>query len=201
MALTVVAGGGGDFKQIEPGTYVARCYRIIDLGTQENEWQGEVSFKKQILIQWEFPTELIEDGEYAGKPFSLSKFYTASLHENAKLREHLESWRSRAFTPAELLGFDLKNILGVPCMISVVKNDKGKSIIHNVSAVPKGMECPAQVNPSSTFDITDFSGFDELTDGIKGIIMKSEEYKARGQVEQVMGSDVPPPTDDDMIPF
>jgi hypothetical protein len=39
---------GTEFAQVEPGTYVARCYSMIDLGTQETEFKGE---KKKEYIE------------------------------------------------------------------------------------------------------------------------------------------------------
>jgi hypothetical protein len=39
------------------------------------------------------------------------------------------AWRGREFTPEELKGFHLKNILGAWCMISVVHNENdGKTL-------------------------------------------------------------------------
>jgi hypothetical protein len=33
--------GGGDFEQAPAGTHMARCVRIIDIGTQFGEYQGK----------------------------------------------------------------------------------------------------------------------------------------------------------------
>jgi len=169
---------GGDFKAVDAGTYVARCFGIVDLGTKDNEWQGQVKKRHQILIQWELPTELIEDGELAGKPYSVSEFYTLSLGEKANLRHALESWRGREFTAEELKGFDLNNLLGKPCMISVIHNDKGKAKVSTVSKLMKGLEVPPQINPSRFFslEVWDQKGFDGLTDGLKKMVMESDEY-------------------------
>ena len=49
MAITAV-DKGGDFKQAETGTHPARCYMILDLGHQRNEYQGEVSVRHQVLL-------------------------------------------------------------------------------------------------------------------------------------------------------
>ena len=32
---------GGDFKPVPAGLHLARCYRIIDLGTQRSEFDGQ----------------------------------------------------------------------------------------------------------------------------------------------------------------
>lgn len=172
--------GGGDFEQPPVGTHLARCIRIIDIGTQKGEYQGKATFKRQVIIAWELPTELISEGEYAGKPFGVSRFYTASLSEKANLRKDLQNWRGRDFTPQELGGFDPRNILGKACMLSLTENDKGKIRVTGVMAKPKGVPIPEQVNPSLYFSLEpdeyDAKVFESLSDGYKKMIQISPEY-------------------------
>jgi len=171
--------GGGDFEQPPVGTHLARCVKIIDIGTQKGEYQGKATSKRQVIIGWELPTELMQDGEQAGKPFTVSKFYTASLGEKANLRKDLENWRGRAFTEAELAGFDSANILGKPCMLSLTTNDKGKVRVTGVMAAPKGMDIPPQVNPTLYFSLDEFNPdtYESLSDGIKKLVQASPEYQ------------------------
>lgn len=177
--------GGGDFTPAPIGTHVARCVKIIDIGTQKGEYQGKVTIRRQCVIGWELPDELMPDGESAGKPFVVSKFYTASLGEKANLRKDLESWRGRSFTEAELAGFDSKNILGKPCLVTVIHTDKGKSRVASVTSVPKGMNVPAQVNTSVYFSLDDFDPavLESLTDGFKKMIQVSPEYQQATQAK------------------
>ena len=168
--------GGGDYEQPEPGTYAAVCYRIIDLGTQHSEFQGEAHDRHQCLLSFELDEKMGD-----GRPFSVSKFYTTSLHEKANLRKDLSNWRGRDFTPEELHGFDPKNVLGKPCMLSIIKNDKGKTRIASISKIPKGMTPPAPINPQVFFTLQSKSldpVFETFSDGIKKIIMQSPEYVA-----------------------
>lgn len=139
--------GGGDFEQPPIGTHVARCVKIIDIGTQESEFEGKISRRRQLIIGWELPNELMTTGEYAGKPFAVSRFYTQSLGEKANLRKDLANWRGRDFTPEELKGFDVQNIMGKTCMVSLTANEKGRARVTSVIALPKGMGCPTQVKP------------------------------------------------------
>lgn len=171
---------GSNFKEVPAGSYPARCVRVIGLGTHHEEYNGKPKTRTQVLVSWELPTELIEDGDHAGEPYMLSKFYTASIGEKATLRKDLISWRGRDFTPEELKGFQLGNILGKVCLLTVSHSDKGKAKVSAVSAMPKGLTCPPQVNPTVHFDIYQFDNdvFNGLTDGIKGIIKKSDEYLA-----------------------
>ena len=186
--------GGGNFEQPPVGTHVARCIKVIDLGTQKGEYEGRVTAKRQIIIAWELPTELMSEGEHAGKPFSVSKFYTASLNEKATLRKDLANWRGRDFNPQELSGFDPKNILGKPCIVSVTLSEKGKAKVTGVTALPKGMTVPDQVNESVYFSLDDFSmrTFDALSEGFKKMIQVSPEFQQimqRGNSAAQMASD------------
>ena len=198
--------GGGDFEQPPVGTAIARCIKIIDIGTQKGEWQGKATIKRQCVIGWELPTELMTDGEYQGKPFTVSRFYTASLGEKANLRKDLENWRGRAFTDQELGGFDSKNIIGKPCMLSLTANDKNKVRVTGVMAAPKGMPVPDQVNKSVYFSLDEFDQavFDSLSDGYKKLIQASPEYQhikqkgeGRGSIADMRSDEL----DDQSIPF
>ncbi len=125
---------------VEPeiGNNIAICIRVIDLGTQKNEYQGKTTWKRQSMVIWELPEQ--KDGEE--KPITISKFYTATLSDKSNLRHDLENWRGRPFTPEELNGFEVKNIIGKPCLLNLVRNDKGKVKIGAVSFILKGMTAP-----------------------------------------------------------
>lgn len=176
-----VDSGGGTFEQPPTGTHVAICVKIIDIGTQKSEYQGQANIRRQCIIGWELPNELMTEGDKAGKPFVVSKFYTASLSEKANLRADLRNWRGRDFTEQELSGFESRNILGKPCMLSITMNEKGKAKITGVMALPKGTPVPPQANKSLYFSLEksefDQAIFDGLSDGYKKLIMISPEYR------------------------
>jgi hypothetical protein len=175
----IAKNNGGDFKSVEPGTYLAICYGVIDIGTHHSEWQGKPVVRRQCILQWELPTETFEvDGQQ--KPMIISRFYTLSLSEKSNLRPDLEAWRGRPFTQEELDGFDLKNVLGRPCMVSVVKNDKGKTVVQSVSKVMKGLNVPPQFNKPVLFSLDDYDDnvFTGLPEGFKKLIQESDEFKA-----------------------
>ncbi|WP_349814402.1 phage replication initiation protein, NGO0469 family, partial [Neisseria gonorrhoeae] len=84
--------------------------------TQLVEYQNEQKRQHKILVQWEIdpegdPEMLMPDG----RPYLISRRYTASLHSKSQLATDLKSWRGRDFTPEERDNFDLRNILGKPC--------------------------------------------------------------------------------------
>jgi hypothetical protein len=174
---------GGEFVQPPTGTFLARCVRLTDLGTQTSEYEGTTRVRRQVLIGWELPEELMTTGEAAGQPFLTSKFYTQSLHENATLRKDLINWRGRDFTDEELEGFDAKNILGHPCMLTLT-DVKGKVRVTSVTSVPRSVssKMPKQINPSFIFSLdpgeyTD-DAYQALSDGIRKIVDLSPEMAA-----------------------
>ena len=159
------------------------CIGVVDLGTQYNDHFKRYADK--MLLMFEIPTETVNvDGEE--KPRWLSKEYTASLSEKSVLYKHLVSWRSKAFTDEELDddgdGFDIKSMLGVPCMLSVLVKDSkdGGSFnnIENISAVPKGISIPKTETELMAFDIDerDESVFEKLPEWIQNKVKKSTQY-------------------------
>jgi hypothetical protein len=195
--------GNHNFEQPPIGTEVARCIKVIDIGTQKGEYQGKVTFKRQVIIGWELPNALMTEGEYAGKPFGVSKFYTASLNEKANLRADLANWRGRDFTPEELTGFEARNILGKTCMLSLTANDKGRVRVTGVMAPPKGMQVPDAINSLTYFSLDEFAeaSLEALSEGYQKMIKVSPEY------QQIMQAKTNPPRKsgfddmDDDIPF
>ena len=173
------SGNSMDFEQAPTGAHIGICVRIVDLGTQKSEYQGQVNYKRQGLFTWELPTALMTSGEQAGKPFLVSKFYTLSLSEKANLRKDLAAWRGRDFTPEELGGFDPKNVLGKACMLNLIANAKGKTVINGVMQLPKGLPLPGQANPSVYFSLEEFNQntFDGLSKGVREMIERSPEYQ------------------------
>ena len=184
MSLMVNAGsgGGGDFEQVPAGTFAARCYQIIDLGHQTFEWKGEAKVAPKVRITWEI-NEMMKDG----RPFSISKEYTASIGEKANLRKDLEAWRNRKFSAQELAAFSLENVLGAPCLLGIVhvpSKDGSKTYANlgSIMALPKGMECPELVNPAVKFDIGNFDQdiFNSLTNYVQKKILMSKELEENG---------------------
>lgn len=202
---------GGSFESAPAGTHIARCIKLIDIGTQQNEYQGQVTYPRQVIIAWELPNELMSKGDFEGKPFTTSKFYTASLHEKATLRKDLVNWRGRDFTEEELGGFDPKKILGAPCMLSLTLNEKQKIRISGVMALPKGSHLPDQINKSVYFSLEpnlyDATLFESFSEGIKKIIKQSPEWQhinnPNGVVTNIKKSEQVGSFDDfeDDIPF
>lgn len=197
----VAKNSGGDFEKAPAGMHVARCVRLIDLGTQINEKFNKEQHK--IRIYWELPNTKISSGEFAGNPFIVQKQYTLSLNEKADLRSDLRSWRGRDFTEQELEGFDLENILDKCCFLNVV-HDGDYANVAAITPLATGTECPPRVHDLVMFDLTRFNQqvFDGLSDRLKQTIMQSKEMQHRTQGAEPESQPANPPADfDDDIPF
>lgn len=142
---------GGQGSNVPPGTHLAICYRIVDMGTQPDSGFGE---KQKLSISWELPNERVNvDGK--DMPMGISKTYTKSLNKKAVLRQDLAAWRGRDFTAEELEGFKLGAILGKPCLVTVELNENGKARVSGVTSIMKGMTVPPIVNALVEYSVDD----------------------------------------------
>jgi len=191
MSLVAKDSGESSFTPVPPGMHLARCYRIVDLGTQKSEYQGQVKHLHKVMLQFEVHGE-DDTGKplltNKGEPMTISKNFTLSLGEKASLRKDLQTWRGRDFTADELRGFELKNILGVWAMLSVAKSVGGNGkeytnimSINPVMASVKKAGLPEGFNTLGLFYISspDMDMFDTFSKGLKEKIQSSPEWQSR----------------------
>ena len=195
MALIARESGGSTFTPVPPGMYLARCYRIVDLGTQKSEYQGKVNNLPKVMLQFEVYGN-DDDGKplvtSKGEPMSISKNFTLSLAEKATLRKDLQTWRGKPFTPDELKGFQIDNVLGAWAMIAITKelgnNGKEYTNIANINKVLKEMKAnlPEGHNKCATFYIEnpDMDLFDTFSENLRAKIEQSPEWKRRSNTVQ-----------------
>jgi hypothetical protein len=129
MPIIATAGESETFTPAPEGVHQAVCVDVIDLGMIPG-FEGKPQHK--VSVAWQIG-ELRDDG----KRFTLFKRYTLSLHEKANLRKDLESWRGKAFTREEEMGFDVEVLKGANCLINVQHKASadGKKTYANVVAV------------------------------------------------------------------
>jgi hypothetical protein len=182
--------GGIDFDPAPNGMRIARCIKIIDLGTAHDAMYHKE--KHNVYFQWELPTDMHsyqnKEGDTITEPFTIGKFYNMTLTEGSHLRNDLESWRGRGFTAEELVGFDPRPILGVPCMLNIVHKQRKapktgiSAVVASVTPLVKGMDIPPAHNPLVFFSLEpgefDPNVFDNLSQGLKAQVMQSNEYRA-----------------------
>lgn len=204
-----------DYDPPPAGTHVAVCYRFIDLGTQKSSFQGKDSEKPKVMISWELGDELMQDG----RPFTVSKRYTWSMHQKAVLRKDLEMWRGKAFEDSDFEGpsaFNTKKLLGAACMLSIVHETRGTGPdtrvygnIAGISKLTKGVTPPMLVNPKIYLAL-DKDGWSpevyaSLSDKLKQTIAGTPQYKELMKaLSRPDDHDDPPPgfnSYNDDIPF
>jgi len=160
MALTISESGGGSFEQAPKGNHNATCYRLIDVGTHDETYEGETKQRHSIFIYWELNDTKMEDGQ----PFSIMKQYTLSLNEKSALFKDLCAWRKKQFTDEERKAFNLTTILGMTCDLDIGETKTGNSKVIAVYSPDGGAKKNPTVNEQIAFDI------DEYVDGNKDMI-------------------------------
>jgi hypothetical protein len=138
--MPVVATRGTVYPNAPEGAHAAVCCDIIDLGVLSITYAGVTKKQHKIWIVWQLE-ELRDDG----KPHTVRKRYTLSLHEKSALRKDLESWRGRKFSEEELNGFDVELLLSAPVYLNVIHAEKEGMTYANVASMmrlPKGMQAP-----------------------------------------------------------
>ena len=173
---------------------------MIHIGTESFEYLGETKSSNKVRLTFEIPGEKRVFREENGEqPMVISKEYTLSLHEKSNLRKDLETWRGQKFTDKELSSFDVTNLIGVDCMLSIVhssSNGREYANINGISRVPKGLECEEQINESFEFNYDScFDKLDSLPDFLK------DKIKATPEFAKASESNVEINLDDDGLPF
>jgi len=189
MPSTVSSKGESSFELIPSGTHYAVCTRVLNLGEQKTNF-GQ---SPKHFLGFDVPTVRVEwekDGVKNEGPGFIGARYTSSLSPKAILRQHLEAWRGRAFTEEELKGFDLFNLLGVSCMLSVTHTEDGK--YANISAIMGMPPGSNKVIPES-----ELLGYDPSEPNAAEVFAKLPEgfQKAitRGQQQAAPPPPPPPP--------
>lgn len=205
MSLKVSeSGGGSNIPMLAEGSYAAVCYMLVDIGLQYSKKYNKSSSK--VIIGWEIADEYVEiDGEK--QPRVISTRYTASLNEKSVLRRDLAAWRGRDFTEAELEEFNLRDIVGAPCLLQVIHkkggNDNVYANIASIMKLPKGMAAPQRTLDPVIFDIdeSDISELEKLPEWIANTIKGSESWQQRLSADKGGNSFAEIDDDGDTLPF
>ncbi len=184
--------GGKIIPPIPAGSYAARCFSMIQLGLIEEsvtfEGTTEKKIRKRVRISWEIPEHKVTWDEKKGpQPYVISREMTLSLHENAALLKHLESWRGKKFTEDEKVNFDIAKLVEKPCLMTIIHNEVNGKIYANISSLAPPMKekpCAPQVNKKQVLtqqnpDQWDQEVFENQPDFVQAKIKSSAEYKAR----------------------
>lgn len=200
-------GGEGNFKKVPPGVYVARCFSLVDIGTQITDGQYGSKEQHKIRIAFEIFGEddngspLTIDVDGTEMPLTMSKTYTLSLHEKAGLRKDLAAWRGRDFTDEEAKAFDVSKLINAYCMLNITtseNNGKTYTNIAGITPLPQALRNakPEPVHKVVLFDLDqpDWEVFQNFHEKLQEQIKKSPEF---AQAISMAGAETP----SDDIPF
>ena len=182
MSLVITSNNGGGSTPIEEGTHLAVCVSLVDVGKHYNERYDK--WESKVVIQWEVADEqVMVNGEELNK--TICGMYTMSLGSRSKLYGLLNLWRGKPFTDEELKRFDLKSILGAPCMLTIVHNERNGKTFANVGGATRAMKGMSiqPTRPLFRFDI-DEDPIEKLTGAdlpkwVIEMVKESEQYKER----------------------
>lgn len=210
MGFIAKDSGGGDFKRVPQGVFIGRCYSLIDLGTQLTSGQYGEKMQHKLRIGWELfgedeagqPLTIDVDGK--PMPLTISKSYTVSMHEKARLRADLSAWRGREFTEEEAKAFDVSKLVGAYCMVNcTVSETNGKTYTNVAGLTPlpgalKNVK-PDAVHPVLLFDLDkpDMKVFNAFHEKLQDAIKRSPEWARSTGTKHAPTSFDDMPSDDD----
>lgn len=199
MSFIAKDSGGGDYKKVPAGVHIGRCYKLIDLGTQSETYEGESKLLPKVCVYWELTGE-DEDGQplvdSEGQPMVIWQEYTMSLGKKAKLRAALESWRGRAFTDDELKGFDVSKLIGAYCMVNVThktSTTSGKvyAQVSSLTPLPAALKAakpaPYHANMVWSVESPDMEAFETFHEKLRERIMASLEMQPKKPAPKTHG--------------
>ena len=160
MSFTMTASsGGGKTEKAPPGNHLAVLVAVVDLGTQEHDYQGKVSWRRDVYLCWELAGEQIAG---TTKNHLIGTAVTMSLNDKATLRKWVEARTGRKITEGEK--YDLSAELGQPCLLNVVANQSGYPRVEGVAAVPKGLPAPKPTYEPFACSLEEFQAGKDLPD-------------------------------------
>lgn len=178
---------------IPEGRHIARCYGVIDLGTQMVSFMGaEAKPKPIIMLQFEIPAFMHVFTEEKGKqPLVTSQEYTFLATDRSKICKVLKSWGRLKEMPTRL---NLKPYLGQYCEVKMehtISKKDGKIVYSNIADGGRYIDAltpeqkaslplvlPTGSNPNMWFDLDNFSWevFNKIPEWIQKKIKLSQEW-------------------------
>lgn len=177
-------GAEREFENPTPGSHSAVCYKIVDVGTQEDNYQGKKTSARKAYIFWE-----LSDRTSEGQRFSVFQSYTLSMGKKANLRKLINNWRGTPLTDEQAEAFQMEKLLGAFCIVKLVeKNDKiyvasgGDGVGHLEQKLWPVMPPIEPENEKSIFSLDpgefDIVAFHALPEWLKKKIIQSPEWDA-----------------------
>lgn len=178
MGLTARKTGGNFERNLIPaGMHPAICYSVIDLWTQEIEWQWEKKQQRKVMITFELYKQL-KEFDWIQKPLVKWIKFTLAFSDKSNLYKQLKSW----LNDEPWQEFDLFNLLWKKATLQIIHSKwTDWNTYDNIQNILPSMD----ENEVKTFNKLIKFSFDEfkeddfidLYDWQKEIIIKSPEYQ------------------------
>ena len=180
------------FELPPEGLVVARCCRIVDLGTQTGHYLGKTTVQRKIMVGFEL---LGSVARADGKKFQINKIYTASLHPKATLRKDLDSWNGRALSNEEVSGFSFAWMAGRLCEVRVTHSDTSGENKATIDQVRPSCASRISVETDTPVEVFDLDApskevFFSLSGGIRRMVELSPEWRASPLCNQPAANDI-----------
>lgn len=169
---------------IPAGMHIARCYSIVDMGTQP----GSLKFpepKRKIYITWELP-EQTDEFDGVEKPLVVGNSYNAAFGEKANLSIMLKNWFADKQPDGDMVAWLDRHCAGRPALINIVHNKKEDRTFANIATVSPLPEkllagVAEQFNPSVVFEMFGQKfpqdEFDKIPKWLQDKIKTSPEFR------------------------
>ncbi len=173
-----------NFKIPDAGSYPARLYSIIHIGSVPSTWQGQERLRDKVRLSFELPTELEVFSEEKGKqPYVLHREFTYSMSDKGNLRPFLEGWLGKKYSDEEAYNVDLEEFIGKEGLLNVVHAEGNNGATYanaqTISPLPKGLTCPPAINKPFILNYGDQwseEKFSSLPEWLQNLMMTSSEY-------------------------
>lgn len=186
---------GEGFEKAPPGNHPAVLVAMIDMGTQEENFQGQTKWQHRAFFVYELVNERMKTVPARNHVIAID--LTVSLNEKAKLRKWIEARTGKSIPDG--VEYDISQEVGQPCLLNVVmKGDFPK--IESVSSVPKGMTVPAPQNTPTTLSLDEIRNGAKVPDWIPwlygerldDVIKRCQEFAEGGSEPRPAAPSAPP---------
>ena len=171
---------------MDAGTYVGICIGVVGLGEQETTFKGKTKYVDKVKFIFEIPDETIEvDGEQ--RPRQLSVDFSVARKSTSRIRQFINTWRSKTLTDEEYSELELYDFIGQNAMLSVVHSEDGQyANIASAVQLPKGIPSRQATAAPITFDADEWDDetFQTLPEYLQERLQKSTQYKNRHLPDQ-----------------
>ena len=134
---------GGVFESHPEGQFAVVCVDVVNLGLKPEEFPGSEPRESPKTCMVFASGQCQESGEL----IIITNEMTLSMHEKANMRQFLESWRGRSYTPEQAEdGVPLHKLQGQVGLASIehkiTKRGRKFAKIRSISPLPDGMTAP-----------------------------------------------------------